>query len=239
MVRPARWPSRRCGDPGLGVGVDRARRLDQHEDLGVAAGPGPAPAAAAGRRRTCGPARRPAAPARPAAPRARRRRRRSRRAPSRSPAAAGDVEPARSGPENRAAPVSETTTRRRTTAAAARSGIRPPAGRRRRRPTAHSPSRSASAAVSSGCSATSGLKRPGRPEAGATSTRSESAGGGTGCAGSTGRGRGRAPGRRGAAATRPGSTCWRLGGRAQRDHQEGGVAVERDQLAGADRSRTA
>ena len=66
VVRPARKSCEPAGDAGLGVRVDRARRLDEHEDLRrPRAAPGRARAAAAARRRTSGRARRRARRARP------------------------------------------------------------------------------------------------------------------------------------------------------------------------------
>ncbi len=241
VVRPRTVGAQARGDPCLGVGVDRRRRLDEHQDLGVdASAPGPAPAAAAGHRRSSGRVSLDlGVEARRGAPRGCRR-------PTRWPIARVDVAApltssrSTSRPENSVAPVSETTIRRRTSDRASRLRGTPPRGHVVVDHGAHMPSRSASAADSSGCSDTTAVTDPvPDPQAGPQRRTARSPRPGT-SAGSLGVGvvgverEHRADARGGDPA--PDQLVGVLGGGAQRDHQERGVAVERDQLAGRDRA---
>ncbi len=243
MVRPARWLRSRDGDPRLGVGVDGRRRLDQHQDLGVAGQRPdqhqPLPLAA---REACGRAR----PRRSPVPRAAGRGCRPADAVSIARSRASlSCRPVTSRlssrrPEKSEAPVSETTIRRRTSSRVRAVSGTPPRVTSSSGSGAHMPSRSASAADSSGCSLTMAVIVPGRIRSPVRAVRQL-------------RHRRRRRGRLlgvgpvGVERQHPADALGGdpsadqlvgvLGGRAQRDHQERRVAVEGHQLTGRDLAR--
>ena len=206
VVRPARWARSRAAIRASVCASTADVGSTRTSTSGRARGPAPARAAAAGRRRTCGRARRP----RCRGPRA---------APSRMSAAEAvssarvDVAAYRSRRAGRPAgrrtgrpSVSETTTRRRTSARGSRARGTPPSRTSSSTSPAYSPSRSASAADSSGCSVTTAASRPGadaQPGAQVVAARIRGAGDAAGCRrGRGGRWSAPARGRPGAAATR-------------------------------------
>ena len=234
---PSRAARSRCGDAGLGVGVDAPRSARRRAaSRGRPAAPAPAGPAAAGRRRGCGPARRSPSRGRPAG-RARCPRPRPRAAPARPSRRRGRRvrrRSSRSGPANRSASWSATRIRARTCASAIASSADPPqvaaVG-------AYRPSRSTTAAASAGRAPASAVSRPGgdpTPDSGSCSA-----------AGLGGRVRGAVVRQRLQASanrtTRRAATSPRLSVVAAQStknatgtHQHGDVPVHRHQLADGD-----